>query len=62
MTDYSIVLTLCTKIGTLIAVKKIISKVLQTTSGNMPMRDWLLELSRVDRKRVGAELKTVELG
>jgi phage-related protein len=34
----------------------------RSTKGNMPVKDWLLELSREDRKIIGEDLKTVELG
>jgi phage-related protein len=34
----------------------------RTEAGNEPVRDWLKGLSRDDRKRVGADVLTVELG
>lgn len=37
-------------------------KFYKTTSGKEPVREWLLKLSREDRKNVGVDLKTVEFG
>jgi phage-related protein len=34
----------------------------QTETGNEPVRDWLKQLKALDRKRVGADIKTVEYG
>ena len=34
----------------------------RTQSNNEPVREWLLGLSVEDRKRIGEEIKTVELG
>jgi phage-related protein len=34
----------------------------RTEAGNEPVREWLKELSREDRKRIGADILTVELG
>jgi len=34
----------------------------RTASGNEPVRDWLLELSREERKVLGEDLKTVQFG
>jgi len=31
-------------------------------SGNEPVRNWLLSLSKEDRKRVGNDLRTVQIG
>lgn len=33
-----------------------------STSGNEPVRDWLLGLSKKDRSAVGADIQTVEFG
>ena len=34
----------------------------QEGTGNEPVRDWLLELPRADRKKIGVDIKTVEYG
>jgi phage-related protein len=34
----------------------------RTDSGNEPVRDWLLELDRTDRKTIGEDIKTVQFG
>lgn len=34
----------------------------QTTSGNEPVREWLLSLSGADRKAIGVEMKAVQFG
>jgi phage-related protein len=34
----------------------------QSQGGKEPVRDWLLELSKDDRKSVGKDIKTVEFG
>jgi phage-related protein len=34
----------------------------QTLAGETPVRDWLLHLSRDDRRRIGEDIKTVEFG
>ncbi|CCU71755.1 hypothetical protein TOL_1330 [Thalassolituus oleivorans MIL-1] len=34
----------------------------RSDNGNEPVRDWLLELSKDDRKAVGTDIKTVEFG
>ena len=33
-----------------------------TETGNEPVRDWLKELDRVDRREIGNDLQTVQLG
>ena len=33
-----------------------------TQKGTLPVRDWLFELNKDDRKRVGVDLATVEFG
>ncbi len=33
-----------------------------TDSGKEPVRDWLLKLSKEDRKAIGADIQTVEFG
>lgn len=34
----------------------------RTAAGNEPVRDWLKELSKEDKKTIGDDLKTVQLG
>jgi phage-related protein len=34
----------------------------QTAAGEMPVRDWLLSLSRDERRQIGEDIKTVEFG
>ena len=34
----------------------------RSTAGNEPVREWLLELSRGDRKTVGFDIKTTQYG
>lgn len=34
----------------------------QTDSGKEPVRDWLKELNREDRKAIGEDIKTVQFG
>ena len=34
----------------------------KTDGGTEPVRDWLRELSAVERKRIGEEIKTVQYG
>lgn len=34
----------------------------RTEAGGEPVRDWLMELSPEDRKRIGEDIKTVEFG
>lgn len=44
-------------------VSKIIEVIFyRTESGAEPVRDWLLNCSRTDRKIVGADIKTAEFG
>lgn len=37
-------------------------KFFKNQSGTEPVRDWLMELSKADRKSIGEEIKTVQLG
>ena len=34
----------------------------RTEAGNEPVRDWLVELPRDDRKAIGTDIKTVQFG
>ena len=34
----------------------------KTDGGTEPVRDWLLELAKADRRSIGEEIKTVQLG
>jgi len=38
------------------------AKFYRTETGNEPVRDWLRELGRIDRKTIGDDLQTVQLG
>ena len=42
--------------------KRIFAKFYQNETGKEYVRDWLLELSKEDRKIIGEDIKTVELG
>ncbi len=37
-------------------------KFFRNLGGTEPVRDWLMELSKADRKSIGEEIKTVQLG
>lgn len=43
-------------------IPKLNVKFFRTDAGNEPVREWLIELSREDRRAVGTDIKTVELG
>ena len=43
-------------------MKKITSLFYISANGNKPVREWLLSLSKEDRKTVGDDIKTVEYG
>lgn len=40
----------------------IIVKFFRNANGNEPVRDWLRELDRADRKKIGDDLQTIQLG
>jgi len=42
--------------------KKIQAIFYRSSSGNEPVRDWLLSLSQADRRAIGADIQTLELG
>jgi hypothetical protein len=42
--------------------KRIPARFYSTEAGNEPVRDWLLGLSREERKIIGVDIKTVEFG
>ena len=44
------------------ARKKIIAEFYKTLNGNEPVREWLLQLDREDRKTVGKNIQKVEFG
>ncbi|KAB1085556.1 type II toxin-antitoxin system RelE/ParE family toxin [Neorhizobium galegae] len=44
------------------ALKKIIGRFYATGSGRKPVRDWLMELSREDRRQIGIDIQRVEFG
>ncbi|MPL89718.1 hypothetical protein SDC9_35760 [bioreactor metagenome] len=43
-------------------MKKITSLFYETSSGNKPVREWLLSLDKEDKKTIGNDIKTVEYG
>lgn len=43
-------------------VKKITVNFFRSASGNEPVREWLLSLDPEDKKMIGDDIKTVELG
>ena len=44
------------------AEKNVPARFYQTETGNEPVREWLKQLEALDRKIVGADIKTVEYG
>jgi phage-related protein len=44
------------------AEKKIEVVFFKTAAGHSPVRDWLLELAREDRRQIGEDVKAVEFG
>ncbi len=42
--------------------KKITVLFYKTKTGNEPVREWLLSLSKEDKQRIGIDIKTVEYG
>ncbi|MCQ1849775.1 type II toxin-antitoxin system RelE/ParE family toxin [Neorhizobium galegae] len=44
------------------ALEKIIGRFYATGSGRKPVRDWLMELSREDRRQIGIDIQRVEFG
>jgi phage-related protein len=42
--------------------KKIEVVFFQTAAGHSPVREWLLELAREDRRQIGEDIKAVEFG
>ena len=42
--------------------KKVPAVFYRSSSGNEPVRDWLLECSKEDRKAIGSDIQTVEFG
>ncbi len=42
--------------------KKIVARFYRLDSGKEPVREWLLELDRVDRRVVGTDIQKVEFG
>jgi phage-related protein len=43
-------------------MKKITSLFYETSNGNKPVREWLVSLSKEDRRIVGEDIKTLEYG
>lgn len=42
--------------------KKVSAFFYQSSHGSEPVKDWLLKLSKLDRKAIGEDIKTVEFG
>lgn len=42
--------------------KRVPARFYQTDNGTEPVRDWLKDLDKEDRKLIGADIKTVEFG
>jgi|SRR5919109_4647819 phage-related protein len=42
--------------------KKLPARFFRSSTGNEPVRDWLLALSKADRKTIGVDISTVEYG
>jgi len=49
-------------IGIVETGKRIQVRFYHSASGNEPVRDWLMKLSRKDRLTIGTDIKTVEFG
>ena len=43
-------------------LKKLPARFFRSSTGNEPVRDWLLALPKPDRKRIGVDISTVEYG
>jgi len=43
-------------------LKKIVGRFYATGSGRKPVRDWLMDLSREDRREVGIDIQRIEFG
>lgn len=43
-------------------MKKINAKFFKMTSGREPVRDWLKSLTKVEKKKIGGDIKTTEFG
>jgi phage-related protein len=46
----------------MIGSKRLPARFFETASGNMPVREWLLDLSPEDRKAIGDDIRTAEFG
>lgn len=44
------------------SVKRLPARFYKSESGNEPVREWLLSLSKSDRARIGEDIKCVEFG
>jgi len=42
--------------------RRVPARFFQTETGNVPVLDWIKELSKTDRKIIGEDIKTVETG
>jgi len=43
-------------------LKRLPARFFESTSGRIPVRDWLLDLSAEDRKAIGDDIRTAEFG
>jgi len=43
-------------------VKRLVARFFRQPNGGEPVREWLLDLPREDRRRIGADIATVEFG
>lgn len=43
-------------------LKKLPARFFRSSAGNEPVRDWLMSLSKADRKTIGVDISTVEYG
>jgi phage-related protein len=42
--------------------KKLRARFFQSSTGNEPVRDWLMGLAKAERKKIGVDIKTIEYG
>src|SRR4051812_18804550 len=46
----------------MVSIKRIYAAFYETSTGNKPVREWLMDLSKEDRKIIGEDIATVEFG
>lgn len=44
------------------SAKRLPARFFESDSGRMPVREWLLDLARDERKRIGDDIRTAEFG